>query len=148
MELNATAIASASTEISDQFDISDASFPNSYWPITSWTFAGAIAPVILTPLIEDYGTRPGFLITYILFAIFVIPQAVAQNFATLVVTRAICGGCGATIAALVDGVAADMWTEEGARGKAMIVYTFALLGGYTVGPVVGGGIIGSLGWRW
>lgn len=148
VELNATSITSAATQINAEFNVSDASFPDSYWPVTSWTLAGAIFPIILTPIIEDHGSRKGFLIIYLLFALFVIPQAVAPNFATLIVTRAISGACGATIAALVDGIAADLWTEEGARGKAVTVYTFALVGGYTVGPVVGGGIIGSLDWRW
>lgn len=147
-ELNATSITSAADEINDEFNISDANFPNSYWPVTSWTLAGAIFPIILTPIIEDHGIRKGFLIVYIIFAIFVIPQAVAPNFATLIVTRAFSGACGSTIAALVDGIAADLWTDEGERGRAVTVYTFALLGGYTVGPVFGGAIIGSMGWRW
>ncbi|KAL1297933.1 hypothetical protein AAFC00_006446 [Neodothiora populina] len=148
VELNATSITSAAVEINEIFSVSDDSFPNSYWPVTSWTFAGAIFPIILTPIIEDRGTRPGFLLTYVLFALFVIPQAVAHNFATLIVTRAVSGACGATIAAIVDGIAADLWTEEGERGRAVTVYTFALVGGYTVGPVIGGAVISELGWRW
>lgn len=66
-----------------------------------------------------------------------IPQAVAGNFATLIVTRIFAGGAGATIAALVDGIAADLWEEDGVgedgeriggRGKAVTVYTYALVG--------------------
>ena len=147
-EINATSITSAATEINTEFNISDATFPNSYWPVTSWTLAGALFPPLLAPLIEDHGTRPGLLILYTLFSLFLIPQAVAQNFATLIVTRAVAGACGATIAAVVDGVAVDLWNGERGRGRAVVIYTFALVGGYTFGPVFGGAIMSGLGWRW
>lgn len=183
-ELNATSPTSAAHLLNGHFNISDVSFPNSYWPITSWTLAGAIFPILLTPLIEDYGIRPGFFWTYLVFCISVIPQAVAQNFATLIVVRIFSGAAAATIAALVDGVAADLWEEDGVgleddeegdgddgcreigegngnrrwrkkgkrsrggRGRAVTVYTYFLLGGYTVGPIFGGAVIRSLDWRW
>src|ERR1700749_4169469 len=82
--LNATGIASAPTPINERFGISDTNFPNSFWPVVSWTVGAAIVPMIILPLMEGYGERPGYLLSLGFFTIFVIPQAVAQNFTTLI----------------------------------------------------------------
>lgn len=148
VELNATSITAAATEINTAFSVSDEHFPHSYWPVTSWTLAGAVFPPLLAPLVEDYGIRPGMILLHLLFTLFLIPQALAPNFATLIVVRIVSGATGATICAIVDGIATDLWSDERGRGRAVVVYTFALVGGYTMGAVVGGAVMTGLGWRW
>lgn len=146
--INATSITSIALEIDMEFDVHEDSFPNSYWTVASWTLAAGIVPIFLTPVIEDYGVRPGFLGTYLLFCVFIFPQAFATNFATLVICRSFAGGFAGTIVALTDVVVVDLFEYETERVKAIIVYTFVLLAGYTLGPVYGGGIEECLQWRW
>ena len=86
--------------------------------------------------------------TYVLFTIFVIPQAVAQNFATLIVTRVFAGACGGVLQNSVDGIVADVWDGETEKSLPLTVYTFALIGGSTFGSMFGGAVISRLGWRW
>src|ERR1700759_4349912 len=65
--LNGTMITVAHEAINNEFNVSDAHFPNSYWPVTSWALGGAVSGLIVLPLMEDFGVRPAFLTTYLVF---------------------------------------------------------------------------------
>lgn len=147
--LNATAVLSAVTEITSDFHIDEASFSYSYFLVTAWNLAAAIFPLFILPFMEDVGIRPTYLTMYILFTTFVMVQAVAPNFATLIVARVIAGACGGVLQNSVDGMAADVWQhDKRKRTTSLTLYTFSLLGGVTFGPVFGGAIIKFLDWRW
>jgi len=62
-QLNGTSITVAATEINEAFGISDASFPNSYWPVTSWTLGGATFILIILPLMEDFGLKNSYIVS-------------------------------------------------------------------------------------
>lgn len=145
---NATALTAAVSKTNATFCISDRTFPNSVWPVTAWNTGGALAPMVVLPIMEDYGTRPGYLITYIIFIICIILQAVAQNFATFIVCRFFAGCCGAVLQDAMDGIIADIWEKAIERSLPVSCYVFALLAGVSIGPVVGGTIILRFGWRW
>lgn len=146
--LNATALTAAVSQTNITFHISDVAYPNSVWPVTAWNAGGALAPMAVLPIMEDYGTRPGYLMTYMIFLIFVVPQAVAPNFATFIVCRFFAGCCGAVLQDAMDGIIADIWAKATQRSLPVSCYVFALLAGVSTGPVVGGGIVQSLDWRW
>ncbi|TID23108.1 multidrug transporter [Venturia nashicola] len=147
--INATAILSAATQISSEFHIDEASFSYSYFLVTAWNLAAAIFPLFVLPFMEDVGIRIIYLIMYLLFIIFVMVQAVAPNFATLIVARVIAGACGGVLQNAVDGIAADLWQlDKRKRTTSLTLYTLSLLGGVTFGPVFGGAIIKFLNWRW
>ncbi|KAH8694143.1 MFS multidrug transporter [Talaromyces proteolyticus] len=146
--LNATGIASAPTPINDRFNISDANFPNSFWPVASWTIGAAIVPMIVLPLMEKYGTRSGYLWSYGTFFVFVIPQAVAPNFATLVVCRFIAGSAAGVLQNGMDGIIADIWDGPVQRSLPITIYVTCLLAGVSLGPVYGGVVVHNLYWRW
>ena len=145
---NATALTAAASQTNSAFHISDASFPHSVWPVTAWNTGGALAPMVVLPIMEDYGTRPGYLVTYLVFLIFVVPQAVAQNFATFIVCRFFAGCCGAVLQDVMDGIIADVWEKATERSLPVSCYVFALLSGVSIGPVIGGAIVTTLDWRW
>lgn len=86
-------------------------------------------------------------VAYTLFTIFLIPQAVAQNFATLVICRAIAGGAGGTLQSAADGVAANVFRTCQERVVPVTLYEFSLVLGVTMGPVLGA-VVKPLGWRW
>lgn len=145
---NGTMITVAHNAINEEFGISDANFPNSYWPVTSWALGGALFTLVVLPLMEDFGLRWGFLITYFSFVCFIIPQAVAQNFATLIITRFFAGGCVSTIANTVAGIICDVWVGDLGRTVPMSLFITLYLVGSTSGPVIGAGIFQHLSWRW
>ncbi|KAF2084054.1 MFS general substrate transporter [Saccharata proteae CBS 121410] len=146
--INGTAITTAATQINERFNVSDASFPNSYWPITSWTVAAGIFPLAGLPLMETFGLRYGYLAAYCVFVVFIIPQAVCQNYATLIVSRVFSGGCAGILQNIAGGIVSDIWRGEGARSTPTALFIWAYLAGTTIGPVIGGAILKYLYWRW
>ncbi len=80
--------------------------------------------------------------------IFLIPQVLAQNFATLIVTRIITGGCSGTLANITSGIVSDIWREGRAKSFGTSLYIWALLAGLSTGPVIGSVIVHFTTWRW
>ncbi|KAL5335571.1 major facilitator superfamily domain-containing protein [Aspergillus crustosus] len=146
--VNGTIITVAHEEINTEFNISDAAFPHSYWPVTSWAVGGACSALLILPLMEDFGVRPLFLGTYATLICFVVPTAVAQSFATLVVTRFFCGACVAVLANTSATVIGNIWASEQQRSIPVSMYILAYLAGSSIGPVIGASIYEHLGWRW
>src|ERR1700753_1609019 len=146
--LNATGIASAPTPINERFGISDAHFPNSFWPVASWTVGAAVVPMVILPLMEEHGVRLGYLLSYAVFFILVIPQAVARNFSTLIAFRFFAGGAAGVLQNGIDGVSADIWPGATGRSLPVSIYVTGLLAGVSLGPVFGGAVISKCYWRW
>lgn len=146
--INGTIITVAHEAINEEFGISDAAFPNSYWPVTSWALGGALFVLVLFPLMEDFGVRWAYMITYILFLCFLVPQAVAQNFATLIISRFFSGGFVTILGNTVASIIADIWVGDAGRTVPMSLYVTAYLVGSTIGPVIGASIFQFLSWRW
>jgi MFS family permease len=146
---NGTSITVAAREINNDFGISDDSFPNSYWAVTSWSLGGAVFIIFLLPLLEDFGVRTGHLVSYVVFLLFIIPQALARNFATLIVTRFISGGCVALIANTCASIIPDLWRDERATSVPVSLYIFCYIAGSTLGPPLFAGVMQNIGdWRW
>lgn len=145
---NATALTAATALTNTTFGISDSSFPNSVWPVTAWNTGGALAPMVVLPIMEDYGTRPGYLFVFTIFVLFVVPQALAKNWATFVAMRFVAGCCGAVLQDAMDGIIADVWETPRERSVPVSCYVSALLAGVSIGPVVGGAVVQNAGWRW
>jgi len=82
------------------------------------------------------------------FILFVIPQAVATNFATEIVTRFFAGGCVTTLANITIGIICDVWAGEEARANPIALMITFYLAAASFGPVFGGAILQFLPWRW
>lgn len=146
--MNGTMITVAHEAINERFHVSDKNFPNSYWPVTSWALGGALFSLFILPLMEDFGVRLGFLGTYVVFVCFLIPQAVAQNFATLIVTRFFGGGCVAVLATTAVSVVGNIWATEQERTLPVALFVTSYVAGSSAGPAIGGVIFAHLSWRW
>lgn len=77
----------------------------------------------------------------------VIPQAVAQNFATLLVSRAIAGALGGILQNAVEQFSTDLWATDKERNLPVTLYSYVYVAGVTLGPALGS-IVGNLSWRW
>ncbi|KAB2575227.1 Efflux pump bik6 [Lasiodiplodia theobromae] len=147
--LNGTIMTVAHEAINEAFSVSDATFPHSYWPVTSWAVGGALCSFVVLPLMEDFGLRRVFLATYFILILSLIPQAVARNFATLIVTRFFSGGCVAILANSTSSVIGNIWAGDHARTIPMTLWIVLYLAGSSTGPVIGAAIFARLpSWRW
>lgn len=95
---------------------------------------------------SDYGRLPTHIISIALLGIFQIPCALAPNYATMVIFRFFAGFCCAVTFNSV-GIISDMWTEE-YQSWPVNAFAFAAEMGAEVGPIIGGYIEVSIGWRW
>lgn len=146
--MNGTIIAVAHQAISEEFHISDAAFPHSYWPTTSWGIGAALIPLFLFPVMEDFGVRPVVLGTYFVFVCFLIPVGLAHNFATLIVIRFFSGGCVPIMSDAVASIASNVFQGNRARSVPICLYVTIYIGSTSIGPVIGSSILQFLSWRW
>lgn len=120
--LPAGAYGSGNPQMAKLFHVDNDSFPNLYWATCSWNMGAALFPLVFVPLTEGTGRMPGYFGAYIIFLIFLIPCAVAQNFATLVVCRFFGGGASSVAINIVGGTIADIW--KGARDRSIPMSLF------------------------
>ncbi|KAH0344175.1 hypothetical protein KCU83_g8450, partial [Aureobasidium melanogenum] len=83
-----------------------------------------LGPTILALLSEFYGRRPVYVISTLMFVIWVVPCAVANNIATLVIARFFDGFAGAAFHSVAGGTVGDVFTGTELQ-KPVIIYTAA-----------------------
>ncbi|KAJ5093029.1 major facilitator superfamily domain-containing protein, partial [Penicillium angulare] len=107
----------------------------------------AIGPLILSPLGEVYGRSPLMHGSNILFVISSILSAVSPNMGLLLFSRVLTGLAACVPNILGAGYVADLIPVE-KRGRIFALLSFGTLLGSTLGPVIGGYLTLSAGWRW
>ncbi|KAK4505246.1 hypothetical protein PRZ48_003209 [Zasmidium cellare] len=107
-----------------------------------------IGPLIWAPLSEVYGRKMVVIIPVFIFGCFTFGGGAAKDFQTLMICRFFSGLFGSAPVTNTGGVLGDIWTPD-KRGAAMVGYAMSVVGGPTLGPIVGGALIVSgMGWRW
>jgi MFS family permease len=81
--------------------------------------------------------------------LFSIGTAASKNAASVFITRFFGGVFGSAPVSNVSAALGDIW-EAKARGTAVTFYAVAVVGGPTLGPVIGSALVVNphLGWRW
>ncbi|GAA6059611.1 hypothetical protein JCM10212_005110 [Sporobolomyces blumeae] len=115
--------------------------------ITFFTLTFGAAPLLLAPLSEVYGRSYIYLVSSVVFTLFFIPQAVARNIETMLVSRFIQGIAGSTAVSLVGGTLTDVWIGR-ERGPKMAWFSWAAFGSTGLGPVIFGYMAQNLGFRY
>ena len=98
------------------------------------------------PWSEEFGRWPVLQLSLTLVNIWQLPVALAPNFASLMVGRAL-GGLSSAGGSVTLGMIADMW-EADVQQYAVAYVVFSSVGGSVLGPVVGGFVEAYLNWRW
>ena len=107
-----------------------------------------LGPLLWAPLSEVYGRKVAVVIPVFLSGIFSFGTATAKDIQTVMITRFFAGFFGAAPITNTGGVLGDMYSPA-KRGVAIVGYAMAVVGGPTLGPLVGGAIVTSfLRWRW
>ncbi|KAH7039896.1 major facilitator superfamily domain-containing protein [Microdochium trichocladiopsis] len=114
---------------------------------TIYILAYVFGPLLIAPLSELYGRLPLYHACNTLYLVFSIACAVAGNMSSLIAFRFLAGlasSCPLTIGA---GSIADIVPLR-RRGLAMTFWVMGPLVGPTIGPLAGGYLAESRGWRW
>jgi MFS family permease len=80
--------------------------------ITTYLMGLAAGSLVLAPLSEMYGRRPTYLVALVLFVIFFIPCALAQNLETILISRFIGAFFAAAMVSNAPGTLGDIVSEE------------------------------------
>lgn len=97
------------------------------------------------PWSEEFGRWPVLQLSLFLVNIWQLPVALAPNFASIMVGRAL-GGLSSAGGSVTLGMIADMW-ESDTQQYAVAYVVFSSVGGSVLGPIVGGFIEEHLHWR-
>ena len=111
-------------------------------------FGLGLGPLVWAPLSELYGRKPAVLIPTFISAIFAFGCGAGKDIQTIIICRFFQGMFGSAPVTNTGGVLGDIWSAE-QRGAALVGYAMALVGGPTIGPLIGSACVTSyLGWRW
>jgi multidrug resistance protein len=99
------------------------------------------------PLSELFGRQILYVSTYGAFTAFNAGVAGSQNIATIIILRFMAGAFGSSPLTNAGGVIADCFQARD-RGLAMSIFAAAPFLGPSLGPVIGGFLGESAGWRW
>jgi len=124
VSLSVSAYSIAEASVREELDTST---ELSLLGITTFTITFGAAPLLIAPLSEVYGRSYIYLASSLIFAIFFIPQALATNIETILITRFISGIAGSSAVSLVGGTLSDVWSARD-RGFCMSIFSFAAFG--------------------
>jgi predicted MFS family arabinose efflux permease len=85
---------------------------------------------------------------YFAFIVFIFPQAVAEDFSTIVIARVVAGGCAGALQNITGGIISDLWRPGKVQDFQKALYIWALLAGASTGSLFGGLIMKYSSWQW
>lgn len=115
--------------------------------VSVYVLGFAVAPLVIAPMSEMYGRLPLYHACGILFTVFNIGCAKANNMTALIILRFFSGCFGSAPLALGGGTVADLMSPE-QRATALSIWMLGPTLGPAIGPIVGGFVCVHLGWRW
>lgn len=143
MNFNTSLYSNAIGGISEQFDVSlQAARCGAMIFLVFYAFGCEL----WAPWSEEIGRWPVLQASMLLVNIWQIPVALAPNFATILVCRAL-GGLSTAGGSVTLGMVADMWEPE-SQQYAVAYVVFSSVGGSIIGPIVGGFCEQYLHWKW
>lgn len=142
--LTSSAYSASSQQILAEFHSSKEVFALG---ISLFVVGFAVGPSVWAPLSELYGRRVIFVASHAPLVAFVAAAAGCTNMASLLVFRLLAGIFGASPLTNSGGVIADLFPHS-ERGLAMAIFAAAPFMGPVLGPVMGGFVTITIGWRW
>ncbi|CAI7602946.1 unnamed protein product [Penicillium glandicola] len=143
MNFNTSLYSNAATGISEEFNVS---MQAARCGAMIFLVLYAFGCELWAPWSEELGRKPILQASLFLVNIFQLPVALAPNFASIMVGRAL-GGLSSAGGSVTLGMIADLW-EPDSQQYAVAAVVFSSVGGSVLGPVVGGFVEAFLPWRW
>ncbi|KAI8466824.1 MAG: major facilitator superfamily domain-containing protein [Monoraphidium minutum] len=111
-----------------------------------YMFTVGATALLWGPFCDRYGRRNTLLLSSSTFVGFSLGCTFAPSIQMLIAFRALQGSAVSALMVAATAVLSDSW-EPAQRGRAMGIFTIPTLIGPIVGPLLGGGLAQSLGWR-
>jgi MFS family permease len=114
--------------------------------VTTYLIFQGLSPSIWGAIADVKGRRVTYICTFAVYLGACIGLAKTRHYYQLVILRCLQSAGSASTIALGAGVVGDITTRE-ERGGYMGIYQMGCLVPVSVGPVIGGALAGTLGWR-
>ncbi|KAF2110806.1 major facilitator superfamily domain-containing protein [Lophiotrema nucula] len=115
--------------------------------ITTYLAGLALGSILLAPLSEMYGRRIVYLIAVFMFTVLIIPCALANSLASILVVRFFGAIAGSAMISNAPGTVSDIVSDD-YRALAFSIWSLGPMNGPVIGPLVGGFVFQYMGWRW
>jgi multidrug resistance protein len=115
--------------------------------VTVYLIFQGIAPTIFGDLADTIGRRPTYILTFILFVVANIGLALQSSYAALLALRILQSAGSSAATAISYAVVADV-APPAERGKMLGPALVATNIGIIIGPLLGGVLADTVGWRW
>ena len=118
-------------------------------PLSMYVLAYGIGPMLWSPLSEipAIGRNPPYLITFAIFVILLVPTALVDNFAGLVVLRFLQGFFGSPCLATGGATLGDLYNIV-SLPYFLSLWAFSATAGPALGPIISGFSVQAMNWRW
>ncbi|KAG9590044.1 fatty acid/sphingolipid desaturase, partial [Aureobasidium melanogenum] len=114
--------------------------------VTGYLIFQGLSPTLWGAISDTYGRRVTYICTFIVFIAACVGLAETKSYAQLLVLRCLQSTGSASTIAIGAGVVGDITTRE-ERGGYMGYFQAGLLLPVALGPLIGGALADSLGWR-
>jgi DHA1 family multidrug resistance protein-like MFS transporter len=117
--------------------------------LSMYVLAYGIGPLLFSPLSEIpiIGRNPPYIISYAIFVILLVPTALVDNFAGLIVLRFLQGFFGSPCLATGGATLQDMYSLI-KLPYVLSLWAFAATCGPALGPIISGFSVAAKNWRW
>jgi DHA1 family multidrug resistance protein-like MFS transporter len=117
--------------------------------LSMYVLAYGIGPLLFSPLSEIpiIGRNPPYIISYVIFVILLVPSALVDNFAGLIVLRFLQGFFGSPCLATGGATLQDMYSLI-KLPYVLSLWAFAATCGPALGPIISGFSVAAKNWRW
>lgn len=143
MNFNTSLYSNAIPGIAKEFDVSE---QGARCGAMIFLVTYAFGCELWAPWSEEFGRWPILQASLFLVNIWQLPVALAKNFPTVMIGRAL-GGLSTAGGSVTLGMVADLW-EPNDQQYAVAYVVFSSVGGSVLGPIVGGFAEEHLNWRW
>ncbi|RVX69790.1 hypothetical protein B0A52_06435 [Exophiala mesophila] len=128
-------------------EFGESSVVMSSFVVSVYIIGYAFGPLVIAPMSELYGRLWVYHINSFLFIIFTMACGLSTNLGMICAFRFLAGVAGSCPITVGSGSIADTFPQD-QRGKVMSIWTFPILFGPSIGPVIGSYLSEGAGWRW
>jgi EmrB/QacA subfamily drug resistance transporter len=117
------------------------------WVITAYLIAVGVTQLTSGWIGDRFGRRRAFIVALALFTAASALCALAPTLPALVVARVLQGVGGGLLMPVAMAMIYELF-EPHERGRALGYFGIAVMAAPAIGPVLGGTVVSSIGWRW